>query len=247
MPFFGESAMKSIDIPVVCGWLTEMTEAGLSLTYQQLLFDRLSSILNAAVEEKIIRSNARRARSVQRPSPPERRVKPWPEKRLNSIRLTLPARYKPAAALRADARMRQGEIFAFSPDDIDREARELHIVRQVWIVKNALVFARPKSKKERTTPAGDGVLDELDDYLEELPAGRGHAALREARREARDGPAAHGHAGRERVPTPKVQYGRRASCVRQAGLSTCRRTTGYTLYGTCTPRRSLRTASRSRR
>ncbi|MFD9703974.1 tyrosine-type recombinase/integrase [Lentzea sp. NPDC059081] len=169
VPYFGKSSLKSIDIPMVRGWITGMSEAGLSLTYQQLLFDRLSSILNAAVEEKIIHANACKARSVQRPSPPERRIKPWPEKRLHSIRLALPARYKPAAVLGAGAGMRQGEVFGFSPDDIDRDAAELHIVRQVRIVKNTLVWAPPKSKKERSVPAGDGVLDELDDYMEEYP------------------------------------------------------------------------------
>lgn len=169
VPFFGKSSLKAIDIPMVRSWISGMTEDELSLTYQQLLFDRLSSILNAAVEERKLHTNVCKARSVQRPSPPERRVKPWPEKRLHSVRLALPARYKPAAVLGAGAGMRQGEIFGFSPDDIDRDARELHVVRQVRIVKNTLVFALPKSKKERSVPAGDGVLDELDDYMEEFP------------------------------------------------------------------------------
>ncbi|MEU3645544.1 tyrosine-type recombinase/integrase [Lentzea sp. NPDC034063] len=41
-------------------------------------------------------------------------------------------------------------------------------MRQVRIGKNTLVFAPPKSKKERSVPAGDGVLDELDDYMDEF-------------------------------------------------------------------------------
>ncbi|MCP2202427.1 hypothetical protein LX90_006142 [Lentzea flava] len=63
VPFFGKSSLKAIDIPMVRSWLGEMDEEGLSLTYQQLLFDRLTSILNAAVEERKLHTNACKART----------------------------------------------------------------------------------------------------------------------------------------------------------------------------------------
>ncbi|GAB2990113.1 hypothetical protein GCM10027184_49550 [Saccharothrix stipae] len=125
VPFFGGMAMKSISIPKVREWLGTMGEAGLSLRYQQLLFDRLSSILNAAVEEKIITANPCKARSVQRPSPPERRIKPWPEARMRAVQLALPVEYKIALVLAAGTGLRQGEIFGLGVEEIDRDAREL--------------------------------------------------------------------------------------------------------------------------
>ncbi|MCE6994472.1 site-specific integrase [Saccharothrix sp. S26] len=169
VPFFGGMAMKSITIPRVREWLGSMGEAGLSLRYQQLLFDRLSSILNAAVEEKIITGNPCKARSVQRPSPPERRIKPWLEARMRAVQLALPVEYKIALILAAGTGLRQGEIFGLGVDEIDRDARELHVVRQVRIVGNQLVYALPKSKKARTVPLGDGVLDALDDHMAAHP------------------------------------------------------------------------------
>ncbi|AHH94248.1 tyrosine-type recombinase/integrase [Kutzneria albida] len=168
VPFFGNLAMKRIDIPKVREWLLWMNERGLSLRYQKLLFDRLSSILNAAVEEKIIHSNPCRARSVQSPSPPERRVTPWPLKRMRSVHLALPARCGVVIPLSAGVGLRQGEIFGLADTDLDRDAQELVVARQVRIVANTLVFAPPKSKKSRTVPLGAGVLDQLDDYIEQF-------------------------------------------------------------------------------
>ncbi|OKI21525.1 integrase [Saccharothrix sp. CB00851] len=168
-PFFGAMSMKAVTIPRVREWIGWMTEEGLSLRYQQLLFDRLSSILNAAVEEKIITSNPCKARSVQRPSPPERKVTPWPVARMRMVQLALPAEFQIAPVLAGGAGLRQGEVFGLAVEDIDRDAMELHVVRQVRIVANQLVFAMPKSKKTRTVPLGGGVLDALDDHLEARP------------------------------------------------------------------------------
>jgi integrase len=169
VPFFGKLSMSKIDIPKVREWIGWMGEKNLSLRYQQLLFDRLSSILNAAIEEKIILANPCKARSVQRPSPPERKIKPWPEARMNAVRLALPVEYKIAVVLAGGCGLRQGEIFGLAVDDIDQEAKDLHVVRQVRIVGNQLVFALPKSKRTRTVPLGDGVLDELDDHMAAHP------------------------------------------------------------------------------
>ncbi|GAA3872584.1 hypothetical protein GCM10022243_42260 [Saccharothrix violaceirubra] len=168
-PFFGRMKMSGITIPRVREWIGWLGDAGLSLRYQQLLFDRLSSILNAAVEEKIITSNPCKARSVQRPSPPERRVTPWPEARMRSVRLALPIEYRIALVLGGGTGLRQGEVFGLAVDDIDRDALQLNVVRQVRIVGNQLVYALPKSKKARTVPLGGGVLDALDDHMADFP------------------------------------------------------------------------------
>jgi integrase len=60
-------------------------------------------------------------------------------------------------------------VFGLAVEDIDRDARDLHVVRQVRIVGNRLVFALPKSKRARTVPLGDGVLAALDDHMEANP------------------------------------------------------------------------------
>lgn len=54
---------------------------------------------------------------------------------------TLPERYQLVAWLGAGLGLRQGEIFALSPDDIDFETGEVHVRRQVKLFGgNAQVF-----------------------------------------------------------------------------------------------------------
>ena len=51
--------------------------------------------------------------------------------------------------LGAGCGMRQGEVLALAVEDIDRERRLVHVVRQLKIVGNRLVFALPKGRKTR--------------------------------------------------------------------------------------------------
>ncbi|WP_367115025.1 hypothetical protein [Actinophytocola sp.] len=43
-------------------------------------------------------------------------------------------------------------MFGLSPDDIDREAEVVNVVRQVRLVENKPVFAPPKRGKTRSVP-----------------------------------------------------------------------------------------------
>ncbi|GLZ43424.1 hypothetical protein Acsp05_70480 [Actinokineospora sp. NBRC 105648] len=65
--------------------------------------------------------------------------------------------------------LRQGEIFGLSPDDLDREAESVNVVRQVRLVENQPVFAPPKRRKTRSAPLASGILRELDEYMERFP------------------------------------------------------------------------------
>jgi hypothetical protein len=67
--------------------------------------------------------------------------------------------------------MRQGEIFALSPDDLIRHGRAVHVQRQVKIVGNRPVFAPPKGRdggKERDVPLPAEVEDELAAHADRL-------------------------------------------------------------------------------
>jgi integrase len=56
-----------------------------------------------------------------------------------------------------------------STEDIDRDSKVLHVVRQTRIVDNVQVFAPPKGGKERDVPLPDSVLRDLDASVEEFP------------------------------------------------------------------------------
>lgn len=95
---------------------------------------------------------------------------PWAESRLRALQLALPARFKVAALLGAGGGMRQGEILAFSPDDVDRDAMVINIGRQLRLINRTLVYSLPKRDKERQVPISAGVLEALDTYQETYPA-----------------------------------------------------------------------------
>lgn len=79
------------------------------------------------------------------------------------------ARFKPVTELGAGVGLRQGEIFAFTLDDVDRERMVYHVNRQVVTVRGKLKFKLPKGHKTRVVPMGRGVLADPDDYAENFP------------------------------------------------------------------------------
>jgi integrase len=71
--------------------------------------------------------------------------------------------------------MRQGEVFGFSPDDVDWLRLKVRVRRQVKIVGSKLIFAAPKggrheSSKERDVPLAESVSLRLSAHLAEFPA-----------------------------------------------------------------------------
>jgi integrase len=166
-PFFGRRAVSSIGPALIREWLGSMTDNGLDTGYQALLFDTLSSIMNAAVDDKRIRSNPCRVRSVRRPKRAPRRVVPWTDARMRSIQLAIGERAHLAVVLAAGLGLRQGEVLGFSVDDVDRGAQVVHVLRQVRVVDRTLVFAPPKGGKVRDVPLSRGVLSAIDAHAEQ--------------------------------------------------------------------------------
>jgi integrase len=170
-PFFEEgTTLDSIDTDKVRDWLEWMQckgDAGIATkaSYRATVFDLMSAIMSGAVDDKKIHSNPFRAKSIKRPKPEVRKIVPWRESKLRAVQLALPVHYQVTVPLGAGLALRQMEILAFSPDDVDRGAMEATIDRQIrWIGQRA-VFAPPKGGKTRVVPMGEGVLDEIDDYL----------------------------------------------------------------------------------
>lgn len=169
-PYFGNRSVGLINPQFIRNWLGELQEKGLGPTYQAVLFETLSAVLNSAVDDKIIHHNPCNVQSIKRPKRSPRKVIPWVEARLKSLQLALPARFKVVASLGAGCGMRQGEILAFSPDDINREDMVSNISRQLRLIGRTLVFSLPKRNKERQVPISASVLEVIDAYQEQHPA-----------------------------------------------------------------------------
>lgn len=66
--------------------------------------------------------------------------------------------------------LRQGEAFALASDDLDLEARSVHVEVQIKCLRGGiLVFAPIKNGKIRDVPVADGVLPVVSKHIETYP------------------------------------------------------------------------------
>lgn len=167
--FFGDPFLVEISREKVRNWLEWTRDKGgkrpMSASYRQQVFDAFSAILSAAVEEGLIIENPCKARSIKRPKVEQRKVVPWSEEKMWKIRDALLDPYKIVVPVGGGLGLRRMEIFAFSPDDIDRKKMEVNVVRQLKWVEGQPVFAPPKGGKSRVVPVGEGVLAAVDEYV----------------------------------------------------------------------------------
>ncbi|HEY3894553.1 MAG TPA: site-specific integrase [Pseudonocardiaceae bacterium] len=156
-PHFGDLPINSIKSATVRDWLGVLEENKLSQNYKTVLFTALSSIMDSAVEDRLITTNPCKAKSIRRPSSPSSDIVVWPETRLRALQDGLPARFQIICIVGGGCGLRQGEILGLSLDDIDEDGQALHVQRQIRVVDRTLVFALPKGGKKRRVPLSSGV------------------------------------------------------------------------------------------
>ncbi|MFD8957188.1 tyrosine-type recombinase/integrase [Streptomyces anulatus] len=121
-----------------------------SVDYQRGILSELSSILEAAVDDKRLARNPMHAKSVRWPKSPRERRDAWPMATALRVRDAINERNRIAVVVGLGCGLRQGEVFGLSPEDIDHERGMLHVRRQVQAIHGRLYFALPKGKKIRT-------------------------------------------------------------------------------------------------
>jgi integrase len=164
----GVRNLSDIQPSTIQGWLR--TLADLAPTYRKVVFANVSTIFTAAVDDELIAKNPCKAPSVRRPRSDPKKLVPWTRNRVLGVRDELPDRYRLVVWLGAGLGLRQGEIFALSPDDIDFEAGEVQVRRQVKLFGgNRQVFGLPKGRKIRKVPLPDVVRDAITAYMTAHP------------------------------------------------------------------------------
>ncbi|WP_318240804.1 site-specific integrase [Janibacter melonis] len=134
------------------------------------MFANVSTVFTAAVDDELIPKNPCKAPSVRKPRSDPKKLVPWTSKRVLAVRDALPDRYQIVVWLGAGLVLRQGEIFGLSPDDIDFDASEVHVRRQVKLFSsNRQVFGLPKGRKTRKVPLPDAVADAITAYMTAHP------------------------------------------------------------------------------
>jgi integrase len=169
-PYFETKAVGAIKPSTVRDWLGNLEESGFSENYKVVLFAILSGVLESAVDDKIIRDNPCKAKTVRRPVGGSPKVVPWTEKRVRAVRGGLPERFSVITPLGAGLGMRQGEILGVSIDDFDEDEMVLNLSRQLRIVDRTLMFAPPKRGKTRVVPVSASVLAGVQEHERRFPS-----------------------------------------------------------------------------
>jgi integrase len=165
VPHLGNRTLASLRPTHVREWLLKLSSDGLAQSYQRVIFANLCTMLNAAVDDRLIPSNPCQSSSVRTPKADPRRVVPWTRERVLAVRASLLDAYRPMVDLAGGCGMRQGEVFGLAVDDMDPLDGVVHVVRQVKLIRNRPVFAPPKGGKERTVPLPPVVSRALEAYI----------------------------------------------------------------------------------
>jgi integrase len=169
-PHFGDLPINSVMAATVRDWLGTLDEKKLSQNYKTVLFTTLSSIMDSAVEDKMITINPCKGKSIKRPTSPSSDIVVWPEDRLRAVQGGLSDRFRIVCTVGAGRGLRQGEILGVSLDDTDEDGTTLHVQRQIRVVDRTLVFALPKGGKKRRVPLSCGVLATTHAHTRAFPS-----------------------------------------------------------------------------
>lgn len=169
-PYLGNRSLKSIKPSVIRDWLGELDESSYSQNYRTVLFTIVSSVLDSAVEDRLIESNPCKVKSIKRPISPRNNIVVWPEERFFAVREGLADRFRILATIGGGCGLRQGELLAVSPQDRDVDSNTLHIRRQLRMIDRQLVFALPKGGKVRRVPLPATVDAAITSHLDNYPA-----------------------------------------------------------------------------
>lgn len=168
IPHLGQLPLRNITAADLRAYMAKLESTVSSVDYQRGILSELSSILEAAVDDKRLPRNPMHAKSVRWPKAPQERRDAWRLETALRVRDLISPRNR-IAVVGLGFGLRQGEVFGLSPEDIDYARGVLHIRRQVQAIRGRLYFALPKGKKTRTVDMPSSVAEELKRHVEAFP------------------------------------------------------------------------------
>lgn len=169
-PHFGDLPINRVKSGTVRDWLGELDTKKLSQNYKTVLFTTLSSIMDSAVEDKLIHANPCKANSIKRPTSASPNIVVWPETRVKAVRKGLVDRFEIICTVGAGSGLRQGELLGLSLDDVNEGDMSVYVQRQIRVVSRQLVFALPKGGKRRRVPLSASVLAAMRKHAKDFPS-----------------------------------------------------------------------------
>ncbi|GGX49570.1 tyrosine-type recombinase/integrase [Streptomyces noursei] len=169
IPHLGHLRLRSITAAELRAYTATLEATVASVDYQRGILSQLSSILEAAVDDKRLAGNPMCAKSVKWPKAPRERREAWSLERALRVRDVISPRNRIAVVLGLGCGLRQGEVFGLSPEDIDYARGVIHVRRQVQAIHGKLFFALPKGAKTRTVDMPSSVAEELKRHVAAFP------------------------------------------------------------------------------
>ncbi|MFE9308206.1 tyrosine-type recombinase/integrase [Streptomyces sp. NPDC006706] len=169
VPHLGELPLRSITAAELRAYIAKLEATVSSVDYRRGILSELSSILEAAVDDKRLARNPMHAKSVRWPKAAKERREAWLLETALRVRDVISPRHRIAVVLGLGCGLRQGEVFGMSPEDIDYARGVLHVRRQVQAINGRLYFALPKGAKTRIVDMPSSVAEELKRHIGAFP------------------------------------------------------------------------------
>lgn len=163
-PTLGDTELVSLLPSTIQAWV-----AGLSTDHApgtvRVTLRTASTILSAAVEDRLIPRNPCKSSAVRPPAAKERLIVPWTVQRVRAVADGMPGQYAAMVYAGAGVGLRQGELFGLAVDAVDFLARTVHVIRQVKVVDGKPYLAPPKRGKTRDVPLPASMGLELAEHI----------------------------------------------------------------------------------
>ncbi|PRY54896.1 tyrosine-type recombinase/integrase [Glycomyces artemisiae] len=166
IPQFEGRPLEAVLTSTIRTWLGELP---LEESTKAVLFVYVNSMFEAAVDDRLIRTNPCQARSLQKPRAPQRQVTPWNRDQVDSVHDNLLPRYRAMVLVGAGCGHRIGEVFGLAVDDILWDDEEIEIRRQVKFAGGKRLFAPPKHNSVRKGPLPRFTAQALREHMEQFP------------------------------------------------------------------------------
>lgn len=171
-PVVGEMTLKALARrpSLIQNLVRALERKPLAPSHIQVVMAHVTTVFSAAAEDGLVLRNPCRSTAVVLPKVVKKDLVPWTAENVQAMRAALPPRYAAMVDAGAGLGMRQGEILAFSPEDVDWLRGKAMIRRQIKRVGGKLVFALPKGEKVREVPLPKSVKLALSEHMRGFPS-----------------------------------------------------------------------------
>ncbi|WP_186404548.1 site-specific integrase [[Actinomadura] parvosata] len=149
--------------------VNHLEAAKLAPSYIEVIMAHVGLVFSVAIEDELIVKNPLRSPVVKLPKVVKKKLVVWTADQVLDMADDLPDRYQAVVEAGAGLGLRQGEIFGFSPDDVEWLRGTAAVNRQLKLDDGTLIFDLPKGEKTREVPLPERVKVALAEHMRLFP------------------------------------------------------------------------------